>query len=498
MVKTKLMKDKQNVKRIPSWIKGIIIVGIIAVIAFAVILIDRAGIAPARELSIGEAQDLVDSTFLTLPKVATIMKGNVNVEVLAVKNGSDRQFILECKYTAKDIEKVISDSKDELFTEVYKFYKERTESGVKTSGTNVRTKVAYPIIKNAFEAAPEINGEAQLYAYQLNDGSIALHLSDEAVNTCFGGILDAVNNIASTNTIIYEGKEVDIGYLNTLRTGITDCISLTNYDSTEPNTGTALMRRWAELKDEFYRNFIQNDNWKHLAKGLVTTLEITFFALLIGILIGFLVAIIRVTYAKTGKLKILDTISRFYVSIIRGTPVMVQLLIIYFVMLLPLRQIMLGFSADLAANGNAVLSKIVSVFAIDKFGAAVLCFGLNSGAYVSEIVRGGIMSVDAGQTEAGRSLGFTYAQTMIHIVIPQAFKAVLPALANEFITLLKESSVAFYIGVGDLTKGGITIRSITYSNFMPLIAVALIYLIVVLGLTYLVSLLEKRLQKGDR
>ena len=135
---------------------------------------------------------------------------------------------------------------------------------------------------------------------------------------------------------------------------------------------------------------------------------------------------------------------------------------------------------------------------MDKFTAAVLCFGINSGAYVSEIVRGGIMSVDHGQLEAGRSLGFNYVATMWYIVIPQAIKAVLPALANEFIALLKETSVAFYIGVADLTLGGLKIRSITYSNFMPLIAIGLIYLVLVLGLSYLVSLLERRMNKGDR
>ena len=156
----------------------------------------------------------------------------------------------------------------------------------------------------------------------------------------------------------------------------------------------------------------------------------------------------------------------------RGTPVMVQLLIVYFVVLLPI--------------------------GVEKFPAAVLCFGLNSGAYVSEIVRGGIMSIDEGQTEAGRSLGFTYMQTMLYIIIPQAFKAVLPSLANEFIALLKESSVACYIGVADLTQGGLKIRSITYSNYMPLLAVAIIYLVLVLGLSQCVSILERRLHKGDK
>ena len=190
-----------------------------------------------------------------------------------------------------------------------------------------------------------------------------------------------------------------------------------------------------------------------------------------GILLGFLVAIIRCTNELTGKFKVIDKVCRVYLTLVRGTPVMVQLLIIYFVILLPI--------------------------GIPKFISAVLCFGLNSGAYVAEIVRGGIMSVDRGQTEAGRSLGFNYAQTMVNFVVPQAFKAVLPALANEFITLLKESSVAFYIGVADLTQGGLKIRSLTYSNFMPLIAVALIYLVIVLILTKLVSILERRLRRSE-
>ncbi|MBQ8005716.1 MAG: amino acid ABC transporter permease [Clostridia bacterium] len=306
----------------------------------------------------------------------------------------------------------------------------------------------------------------------MNDGTAKIYLNDETVNTCLGGILDAQKLIKEVEEIEYNGETVSIVNQATIRTGISDCIGLKNYDSARPNTGTPLTQWWADFCDEFYRNFIRNNQWVYLAKGLLTTIEITFLALILGVVLGFLVAIIRVTYSKTGKAKPLSDICQLYVAIIRGTPVMVQLLIIYFVLLLPI--------------------------GVEKFPAAVLCFGLNSGAYVSEIVRGGIMSVDNGQTEAGRSLGFGYAQTMVHIVIPQAFKAVLPALANEFITLLKESSVAFYIGVADLTQGGIKIRSITYSNFMPLVAVALIYLVVVLGLTKLVSLLEKRLQKGDR
>lgn len=492
------MSAIKNKKPLNIWLKTLIALLVIAVIIVAVIIIDGMGIEPERELSIDEAQKIVDENISSLPKVATIITDGAKVNVNSVSSIGNRRFSLNCSYETKNIGAIIEDKKSELFSAVYSYYIEREASGTKTSGTNIRMKVATPIIKEAYENADLISGECEILIYQMNDGEMRMYLSYETVNTCYGGVLDALKLINETNEIVYNDEIIDITNLNTLRTGISDCFALTNYDGNEPNNGTFLSNWWSDMKDEFQRNFINNSNWKHLTGGLWTTLRITFFALIIGIVIGFLVAIIRVTNSKTGKAKILDAICRVYVSIIRGTPVMVQLLIIYFVMLLPLRQIMLNYSAALADGGNMIMSKIVAFFAIDKFGSAVLCFGLNSGAYVAEIVRGGIMSVDNGQTEAGRSLGFTYWQTMYHIVIPQAFKAVLPALANEFITLLKESSVAFYIGVGDLTKGGITIRSITYSNFMPLIAVALIYLVVVLGLTYLVSLLEKRLQKGDR
>ena len=166
----------------------------------------------------------------------------------------------------------------------------------------------------------------------------------------------------------------------------------------------------------FYLNFIKDDRWRYITNGLKVTLQVTFFAVLIGILLGFFVAIIRATYDKTGKLKILNIICNIYLTVIRGTPVVVQLLIVYFV--------------------------IFADFNINKIVAAVIAFGINSGAYVAEIIRGGIMSIDNGQFEAGRSLGFNYVQTMIVIILPQALKNVLPALANEFIVLLKETSVA--------------------------------------------------------
>lgn len=226
------------------------------------------------------------------------------------------------------------------------------------------------------------------------------------------------------------------------------------------------------FQDRFYLNFIKDDRWLYLLDGLKVTLQITLFATLLGIVIGFLVAIIRSTHDRTGKLKIANAICQLYLTVIRGTPVMVQLLIIYYVIF-----------------GSVDINKVI---------VAVLAFGINSGAYVAEICRAGIMSIDIGQLEAGRSIGFSYAQTMWYIILPQAFKNVLPSLGNEFIVLLKETSVAGYIALQDLTKGGDIIRSRTYDAFFPLLAVAIIYLIMVLGFTKLISLLERRLRQSER
>ncbi len=226
------------------------------------------------------------------------------------------------------------------------------------------------------------------------------------------------------------------------------------------------------MAERFYLNFIKDDRWKYIVDGLGVTLEITFAAVVIGIVLGFLVAIIRATYEKTGKLKILNFLCNVYLTVFRGTPVVVQLLIIYFV--------------------------VFESTAVSKVLVAILAFGINSGAYVAEIIRGGIMSIDNGQFEAGRSLGFNYIQTMRYIILPQAFKNVLPALGNEFIVLLKETSVSGYIALQDLTKGGDIIKSRTYDAFMPLIAVALIYLAMVLIFSKLLKILERRLRNSER
>ena len=232
------------------------------------------------------------------------------------------------------------------------------------------------------------------------------------------------------------------------------------------------MHIFGDLPDALSNTFLKDDRWKYLTDGLSTTLIVTFFAVILGMVLGFLIAIVRATHDKIGKLGVLNFCEKVDLKVIRGTPVVVQLLILYFI--------------------------IFATVNIDKTLVAILAFGLNSAAYVAEIVRSGIMSIDNGQFEAGASLGLNYSKTMLFIILPQAFKNILPALANECIVLLKETSVAGYIALVDLTKGGDIIRSQTYEAFLPLIAVAIIYLVMVMFLSAMVSKLERRLAKSDR
>ncbi|MEE1196106.1 MAG: amino acid ABC transporter permease [Lachnospiraceae bacterium] len=225
------------------------------------------------------------------------------------------------------------------------------------------------------------------------------------------------------------------------------------------------------MLEALYDNLIAEERYMYLIRGLGTTLTVTFFSVIVGVVLGFLVAVVRSTYEKTHKLKVLNIICQIYLTVIRGTPVIVQLLIMYY---------------------------IIFVFMDSKVVVAVIAFGINSGAYVAEIIRGGIMAIDNGQFEGGRSLGFNYVQTMIYIILPQVFKNVLPSLANEFIVLLKETSVSGYIALQDLTKGGDIIRSQTYNAYVPLLLVAAIYLCLVMIFSYFVKVLERRLRNSER
>lgn len=243
------------------------------------------------------------------------------------------------------------------------------------------------------------------------------------------------------------------------------------------------MNWFQNLIEQFKFVFVEGDRYQQMLTGLKNTLLITAGALVIGIVIGVVIASIRSSFDKNKEslkmrggigyyiLAVLNAICRVYLTIIRGTPVVVQLMIAYF---------------------------IVFVSAKDGVPVGMLAFGINSGAYVAEIFRAGIMSIDNGQFEAGRSLGFNYFQTMRYIVVPQMFKSVLPTLCNEFIALLKETSVVGYVGVIDITKAGNVIAGVTYSYYIPLLTVAAIYLVMVMILSYFVGKLEKRLRKNER
>ena len=225
-----------------------------------------------------------------------------------------------------------------------------------------------------------------------------------------------------------------------------------------------------KILESFYYSFLYDRRYLYILEGLKNTLIIALFAVLIGIIIGTIIAITRNYYENTGKLKVLNFLGKTYVNIIRGTPVILQLMIIYYVIFK-------------SVNINIII-------------VGMLAFGLNSAAYVSEIIRSGLISIDKGQMEAGLSLGLSYGKTMRYIILPQAIKNVLPALGNEFITLLKETSAGAYIGILELTKASDIIASRTYDYFFPLVITALIYLIMTLGLSKLVNTMERRLSNA--
>lgn len=236
-----------------------------------------------------------------------------------------------------------------------------------------------------------------------------------------------------------------------------------------------------KLQLGFYQTFILNDNYKYFVQGIGITLLTTVLALIIGLVLGVILAIIRSAHdqqqqgrRKNPVLGFFNVLARIYLTVIRGTPTMVQLLIMWFVI----------WASARSSTQNMVI-------------CAVLTFGINSSAYVAEIIRSGIMSIDAGQMEAGRSLGLSYATTMRSVIIPQALKNVLPALGNELITLLKETSIVTVIGLKDLTKGAMIIQGKTYQAIVPYLAIAAIYLAMVMILTAILGAVERRMRQSD-
>ena len=429
----------------------------------------------ASDISNEQAETLIRDTFsaMAITDPLKLIAENTEITVNSLDYGSEKDIVADCTVKTVDVYSAVSPHYDEFLSSNVK----------KSNGTMFKSALDFKLefqdkLSELIKGAEKVTVNCSITIYETKDKGLVVYTDDTTVDAVFGGIIKMTKEVSEIKsyTVVENGKDVvkDIESGN-VNKGFNQCIT-PRYEAEKPDTSSAIGRMYNDLKRDFIRNFIEHDRWVTILKGLATTIELTIFALFIGIILGFLIAFVRCTCDKLSHpgivIRILNGISKIYLTVIRGTPVVVQIMIIYFVIFMPL--------------------------GINKFLSAVICFGLNSGAYVAEIVRGGIMSVDDGQTEAGRSLGFGYMATMMHIVFPQAFKAVLPALANEFVVLLKETSIAFYRGLGDLMYAGNAIRAATYSAFMPLVTVALIYLVMVLALSKLVSLLEKKLRNNER
>ncbi|MCI8372071.1 MAG: ABC transporter permease subunit [Lachnospiraceae bacterium] len=399
-----------------------------------------------QDLSILEEEFVTEEYAICIAKENTQLKEEINQALAELKEDGTLQNI---------IEGYINEEGDDAYR--YESPKGQTyENGKLIMSTNA----AFPPYE--FYENNQITGLDVDMATALAD---KLHRKLEVIDTKFESIISDVQtgkaDIGAAGMTVTEDRLKNIDFTESYTTS-KQVIIVRNGGS-----GATL-----SLKDSFYQNFIEDNRYQYILKGLGNTLLIALLAVLLGVIIGFVVSIIRTTHDKTGSLKVLNLICRVYLTIIRGTPTMVQLLIIYYI--------------------------IFSSVDVSKVLVAVLAFGINSGAYVAEILRGGIMSLSVGQFEGARSLGLTHVQTMRYIVLPQVLKNTLPALANEFIVLIKETSISGYIGLQDLTMAGDIIRGTTYQAFFPLIAVACIYLVIVMLLSMGVHRLERSLKKNER
>ena len=357
-----------------------------------------------------------------------------NTELLDKVNSALEK--LEADGTIADIQKNYIGTEDEIGKFPYESKDVSHENGTLTVGTNAE----FPPYES-YEDGQIVGIDMDIMRAVSDELGMELKIEDMAFDSIIPAISTGKVDIGAAGFTVTEERKKNVNFTDTYTTS----------------------KQVIIVKDSRY---------VYLLKGLGNTLLITVLALLVGVVFGFLIAIVRTNHDRNGGLTILNALCKLYLTIVRGTPVMIQLLIIYYV--------------------------IFQSIDTGKIVVAVIAFGLNSAAYVAEIVRSGIMAVDIGQFEAGRSLGLNYKQTMMSIILPQAVKNILPALCNEFISLLKETSISGYIGLMDLTKGGDIIRSVTYEAFMPLIAVALIYLIMVMGLSKVVNLLERKLRSNER
>ena len=451
------------------WITVITAVLIAAAVFFVVYEINQS--TKASEITVEEAELFVNSAFdeMAVSGPSKLLSEINSVKVSSISYGEEKDIILNCSVDTVDVYSALSSRYDEFLSTDIK----------KKNGTMFKSALDFKLefedkLIEIINSLPLVKTDFTVSLFETKNG-LTVYAEDDVIDAVFGGVLSLEKEVSEITTFTDASGRTQKIQSGNVNKGLIQCFEL-RYSKEKPDTSNYIGRAWNKLKKDFYNNFIKYDRWKTIFAGLWATIKLTLFSLLIGIVLGFIVAFIRCTYLKTTKkgiiLRLLNGISQIYLTVTRGTPVVVQIMIIYFVIFMPL--------------------------GVDKFLSAVVCFGLNSGAYVAEIVRGGIMSVDDGQTEAGRSLGFNYMSTMGYIVFPQAFKAVLPALANEFVVLLKETSIAFYIGLGDLMYSINAIRAATYSPFMPLVSAAIIYLAMVLVLSKLVSMLERRLRNNER
>ena len=364
--------NKLEIQKKKRRIINLCLIGLCVVILLGIVLADqiqnrKTTVTVTPESVQMQLSELLEGLPTAVAKISKHVVENTKTEVLSVENGKAREFVVKVKYETLDVAAMYEANKEAIFSKAWTYAEGIKADGQKVNATMIQIQVQSFILEQLQNSDWRTEGEVEIYFYDTRAELPVMYISDDALNHLLGGYVSVKDDIKSTTEITVDGKTVSIASDNTFRNGINQCFGLDNYDAEKPDTSSPLTQKWNGIKADFHKNFIEDDHWKYIVEGVGNTLALTGLSLLLGILLGLFTAVVRVVFEKTNKLYYLDRIARLYVSLIRGTPLMVQLLIIYFVLLLPV--------------------------GIEKFPAAVLCFGLNSGAYVSEIIRGGITNL---------------------------------------------------------------------------------------------------------
>ncbi len=413
----------------------------------AVIMNDKAAeafLAINDSLLILEQPLADDESAICISKQNTELKAKINKVIADIKADGTLENIIDHYFNDSEYEYVSDTTLDR-------------SNGVLKVATNAEFE-PYEYIENGQYVGIDMD-LCRVIADRLN---MSLEIDDMQFSSIITSVVTGKNDIGVAGMTITEERLKNVDF--------TDVIYSTSKQVAVVHKGNS--SSISSFGDKLYQNFIKDDRYKSLLQGLGVTLLITLFAEIIGLVLGLVIAFIRYTHDKLHILKIGNFIAKIYLAIIRGTPSVIQLLIIYYV--------------------------IFASTSVNKIVIATIAFGINSGAYVSEIIRAGWNSIDSGQYEAGRAMGFSYFETMHLFILPQALKNVVPTLGNELIVLLKETAISGYIGIFDLTRAGDFIRSRTYEALLPLLSVALIYLIIVIIMSYFISLIERRLKKNEK